>query len=216
MSNPTMGLLLTMTEPPAGMEEEFNAWYDTEHIDERLAITGFISARRWVRACKPGEGKYLATYELTSPGVLATPEYLSHIGEHFTPWSRRCLTRAVVSRRWACAQILPGSGAPDPAAQAQLMVCANVSAEHEAEFNRWYDEEHVPLLAKVPGVLAARRFLASAGTPRYVALYDLAGAGVADHPEFKAALKTEWTRKMLATATDWEMHTYLAYEVPKA
>src|SRR6185436_12287249 len=26
------GLLLTMTEPPPAMEEEFNAWYDTEHL----------------------------------------------------------------------------------------------------------------------------------------------------------------------------------------
>jgi len=25
------GLLLTVTEPPAQMEEEFNAWYDSEH-----------------------------------------------------------------------------------------------------------------------------------------------------------------------------------------
>jgi len=37
------------------MEEEFNAWYDSEHLPERLAIPGFRSAR---------EGKYLATYEL--------------------------------------------------------------------------------------------------------------------------------------------------------
>jgi hypothetical protein len=33
-----------MTEPPAAMEEEFNPWYDTEHLAERLAITGFRSA----------------------------------------------------------------------------------------------------------------------------------------------------------------------------
>jgi hypothetical protein len=62
------GLLLTMTEPPPAMEEEFNAWYDTEHLQERLAITGFRSARRWL-ADVAGEGKYLATYELDSPQV---------------------------------------------------------------------------------------------------------------------------------------------------
>lgn len=26
------GLLLTMTEPPPYLEEEFNAWYDDEHM----------------------------------------------------------------------------------------------------------------------------------------------------------------------------------------
>ena len=60
------GLLLTLTEPPAAMEEEFNAWYDTEHLAERLSIPGFRSARRWVADLAPGEGKYLATYELDS------------------------------------------------------------------------------------------------------------------------------------------------------
>src|SRR5437868_13850386 len=79
------GLLLTMTEPPAAMEEEFNAWYDTEHLHERLAITGFRSARRWVADLKPGEGKYLATYELDTPDVLHTPEYLARF-EGATPW----------------------------------------------------------------------------------------------------------------------------------
>jgi len=57
------GLLLTLTEPPPGMEEEFNAWYDEEHLPERLAIPGFRSARRWVAG-----RTYLATYELDSPG----------------------------------------------------------------------------------------------------------------------------------------------------
>ena len=68
MSN--FGLLLTITEPRPELETEFNAWYDTEHIVERVSIPGFLSARRWVADVKPGEGKYLATYELVSPGVL--------------------------------------------------------------------------------------------------------------------------------------------------
>ncbi|MBK8063212.1 MAG: hypothetical protein IPK29_03375 [Betaproteobacteria bacterium] len=208
-----MGLLVTMTEPPPQMEEEFNAWYDTEHIAERLAITGFRSARRWVRDCKPGKGKYLATYELDTPGVLDTAEYKSHIGDHFTPWSRRCLGKAVVSRRWATEQINPGNGGPDPQARALLMVAANVDDAHEDAFNRWYDEEHLPLLAKVPGVLRARRFHAGTGSPRYLALYEMTdAAAVMQHAGFKAALDTELSRRMLATAGDWEMHTFQAYD----
>jgi hypothetical protein len=50
------GLLLTMTEPPPQMEEEFNAWYDDEHLAERLAIPGFRSAKRWVADVPPGQG----------------------------------------------------------------------------------------------------------------------------------------------------------------
>ena len=66
------GLLLTLTEPPPAMEEEFNAWYDEEHLPERLAIPGFRSARRWVSG-----RTYLATYELDSAAVLQSAAYLA-------------------------------------------------------------------------------------------------------------------------------------------
>ena len=209
------GLLLTLTEPPAAMEEEFNAWYDTEHLPERLSISGFHSARRWVDPHAPaGSGKYLATYELDSPQALQTPEYLAHVGDHFTPWSKRCLSRCVLFRRWACAQIAPGDALPDPAARALFFACGDVPAEHETEFNRWYDTEHVPLLLAVPGVLRARRFHDPGGEPRYIALYDLADAGVAGSAAWQAVLATPWAKRIDALTQDceWILATYVAYE----
>ena len=110
------GLLLTMTEPPPAMEEEFNAWYDDEHLAERLSIPGFLSAKRWVAEVGPGQGKYLGTYELTSPDVLKSEKYLLHYNNQ-TPWSRRCLSKMVAFRRWACEQVRPGDAALDPAAK---------------------------------------------------------------------------------------------------
>ena len=150
------GLLLTITEPPAAMEEEFNAWYDTEHLPERLAIPGFRSARRWVASCAPGEGKYLATYELDSAGVLQSPAYLERFA-NATPWTRRCLGRCVVFRRWACEQVQPGGAALHPHAKAVLLFTA------EGEID-------VPA---IPGALQGRRFVASAGEPRHIALVEL-------------------------------------------
>jgi len=144
------GLLLTMTEPPPQMEEEFNAWYDEEHMAERLSIPGFLSARRWVADCKPGEGKYLATYELESLAVLHTDKYLFHF-KNQTPWSRRCLGKAVVFRRWACEQV--AGGPPDPAAKALLLV-----------------------LGEQADSRASRRFVASEGAPRQVGLIELPAA----------------------------------------
>ena len=109
------GLLLTLTEPPPAMEEEFNAWYDLEHLPERLSIPGFRSARRWVAERAPGEGKYLATYELDSLAVLTSAAYLARF-EKPTPWSKRCLDSCLVFRRWACEQL--GDAEPHPSALA--------------------------------------------------------------------------------------------------
>ena len=139
------------------MEEEFNAWYDTEHLPERLAIAGFRSAQRWVADVAPGEGKYLATYELDSAAVLHSPAYLARF-TGATPWTRRCLGRCAVFRRWACEQGEPGDADPHPDAKGLLLIAADAPIE-------------VP---QVPGALQARRFVASAGEPRHIVLIELA------------------------------------------
>jgi hypothetical protein len=146
------GLLLTMTEPPPAMEEEFNAWYDDEHMAERLAIPGFRSARRWLADVKPGEGKYLATYELDSAAVLGSAAYLARFQKP-TPWSKRCLGKAVVFKRWACDQVDPGGADPHPAAQALFLDLWNRNLA-------------------LDGVLQVRRFRAASG--EQISLYELA------------------------------------------
>ena len=150
------GLLLTMTEPPPRMEEEFNAWYDGEHLPERLSIPGFRSARRWVADVKPGEGKYLATYELDSAEVLQSGEYLSFF-EKPTPWTKRCLERCVVFKRWACEQQEPGDADPHPEAKAVLLVAG----------------ETKDMRVALADPLLLRRFVAREGSPSHIALYDL-------------------------------------------
>ncbi len=149
------GLLLTITEPPLAMEEEFNAWYDTEHLAERLAIPGFRSARRWVMDGPPGQGKYLATYELDSLSVLSSRDYLSRF-ENQSPWSRRCLGKAVVFRRWACEQVDPGDADPHPGARAIAFSTGEAS---------------------IPGTLQKRRFAASSGET--IVLQELGEARIA-------------------------------------
>ena len=136
------------------MEDEFNAWYEDEHLPERLAIPGFRSARRWIAEGRPGEGKYLATYELDSPGVLRSPEYLARF-ENPTPWSRRCLDRAVVFRRWTCEQ--DGSADPHPQCKALIVIAA----------------ARPPAAYEGACVLQLRRFNAFSGEPKHIALVEL-------------------------------------------
>ncbi len=171
------GLLLTITEPPPAMEEEFNAWYDTEHLAERLAIPGFRSARRWTLDGSSGAGKYLATYELDSPAVLESPEYLARYNNQ-SPWSRRCLGKCVVFKRWACEQVAPGAAEPHPLAKALLLVAADD-----------------PIADLSLDALQTRRFVASAGEPRHIALIELAQA----------------TGKLPVPQPGWLLQRYRAY-----
>ena len=64
-----IGFLLVLMQPPANVEEEFNAWYDSEHVPERLSVPGVLTAIRFstVSAATP---RYLAMYDLESEEVL--------------------------------------------------------------------------------------------------------------------------------------------------
>src|ERR1700719_4378299 len=65
-----------------------------------------------------------------------------------------------------------------------LMVWADIDPEFEAEYHRWYDEEHIAHLLAVPGFLSAGRYQALKGSPKYLALYELEAPEVLRSPAF--------------------------------
>jgi hypothetical protein len=62
--------------------------------------------------------------------------------------------------------------------------------------NRWFNEEHIPRMSGVPGVLCARRFKMAGGTHRYLAVYHLTSPEVEASQAWKDAAGTPWTAKM--------------------
>ena len=78
------GLLLVTMEPPAALEDEFNDWYDNEHIPALSKVPGTISARRFKDMS--GTRRYLALYHLEAPEVTTSDAWKSGAG---TPWSAK-------------------------------------------------------------------------------------------------------------------------------
>ena len=80
-----------------------------------------------------------------------------------------------------------------------LLVMMDIDPEHEAEFNEWYEKEHVPERLAVPGFISGRRFRAVEGAPKYLALYELENADVVKSDAYLERLRkspTEWTQRM--------------------
>lgn len=69
------GLLLVLMDVDPAHEDEFQEWYDMEHLAEKQGLPGFISARRFVAV--DGSPKYLALYELESVEAVLGPAYKS-------------------------------------------------------------------------------------------------------------------------------------------
>ena len=100
------GFLMVTMEPPPALEDEFNDWYDTEHVPERGALPGFESARRFV--CVSGWPRYLAFYDLTEAAVLESEAYRKVSWAGFSPWTKRVLRSVRGQYRASGDQIYPG------------------------------------------------------------------------------------------------------------
>jgi hypothetical protein len=200
MAAERMGLLVAGFNYAAVDAEEFNAWYDTEHIPERRRVPGFMATERWLGAEDPKVS--IATYELQSPAVLRSPKYLAIAHDNLSPWSRRMVSRCQRICRFEAEQLVPGNAAGPREAAALLLAAMNVAAAAEDEFNEWYNKEHIPRLSQVPGCLAARRFCVSTGGQRYLALYHLRDPSIAGSRAWKAAAETPWTLKLRPHISD--------------
>jgi hypothetical protein len=187
------GTLIAAMNIGRAAEDEFQDWYDTEHLPERQRVPGFLVCERWIGV--DDRRISLATYDLESVKVLQSPGYLAIGGENLSPWSKRVTSQVDRLMRFEGDQILPGEQLPPGKAGGLLLNAMNIAPELEAEFNEWYDKEHIPALAAVPGVLAARRFRGT-GNRKYVALYHLATPAVQESAEWKQARQSEWTSRL--------------------
>ena len=84
------GMLLTSMDIDAADEAEFNRWYDREHLEERVAIDGFLEARRYV--AHDGKPKYLSLYSTKTFDVLDSPAYRTALANQ-TAWSKANIAR---------------------------------------------------------------------------------------------------------------------------
>jgi hypothetical protein len=188
------GILIAAMNIGGAAEDEFHDWYDTEHLPERQRVPGFLWCQRWIGA--DDRKISVATYDLDSIGILQSPGYQAIGRANLSPWSKRVTSRVERLMRFEGEQTLPGDRLPPQDAGGFLLNAMNVVPEHEAEFNEWYDNEHIPALAAVPGVLCARRFRATSANRRYAALYHLVSPEVQATPAWKSAADSDWTRKL--------------------
>ena len=180
-------MFMVMLDVPADKEEEFNRWYNEEHLAELLSVPGVLNAARY-EAVRSGP-KHLAFYELENADVVRSEAYTSR---PTTEWGQRIGPRVIGTNfsNNVYEMIYPGALTPDiaqsdmaPALQIGRMA---IPAEHEDEWNRWYSGVYVPNYEKVPGCIRGRRWRAVRGEPKYAVVYEFDNERISDSPEWAA------------------------------
>lgn len=91
------GQLCVWTDIDPAHEADFNAWYDREHMQERVAIPGFTHARRF-RATDGGPRRYLALYVTDALDVFRGDAYRRAFTQQ-TAWSLANFERMTGTQR---------------------------------------------------------------------------------------------------------------------
>jgi hypothetical protein len=188
------GLITVWLDVPPHRDEEFNDWYNLEHIPQVVGLPGFVSGRRY--RCDEAPLKYLAWYDTRDETIEPGADFQRLVNDP-TPWSRRMRTLYGDRRERFNFRLMRDVGkVPEQDTPWLYIVHTDIPDDVVDEYNEWYDHEHLPRLVTVPGVLRARRYTATSGSPRYLTAYELTDRNAFESSAGLKARKTPWTEKM--------------------
>ncbi|KAJ7155435.1 hypothetical protein C8R43DRAFT_999844 [Mycena crocata] len=210
---------------PDVKEEDLNDWYDNEHVPLRLTVPGFLTALRY-KAIDSQTPKWLTLYDIKTPEIANSEPYnalrarasdnekaiLSKIGG----LSRRSYEHmGTFTHPNTMAEALPSKFV--------LVVSLEMTSKGEDELNKWYDEEHMDLLAKIPGWKRGRRFrlldfgqrgalMVDKPVSKYLAIHELDHNNFLETPEYKHATSTPWRSRVMEQCVRREARVFELYK----
>ncbi|WP_312438029.1 DUF4286 family protein [Achromobacter sp.] len=149
-------------------------------LAERLA-DGLVDVKISAFAALETEDTYV-----TVRGARALPEIQTRLNE-LAPGAHARVLHLTLD--------LPGASAGQEAPW-HYIVETDVLPEAEADLNAWYDQEHLPGLASVPGTVRAQRWECRDESPRYLACYDLHTQETFGSPPWLAVRATDWSSRV--------------------
>ncbi|KAK0651088.1 Alpha/Beta hydrolase protein [Cercophora newfieldiana] len=212
------GLLHVAMAPKPGLSlDQFHEWYNNEHGPTRLRMPHMFQNGLRYRATDGLDPEFLAVYDVTDMSLLETPTY-TELRERRSPREAETIGQVDVNRRFLdlvgsqqSESFVPAEQLTDDDAAGRVLIQVEVSLrdnapDAEAETVRWYAEEHIPMLAKVPGWLRSRIFRTPAkiegqvSTPvTVITLHEFAQDNALEGPEHRASMNTPWRTKVFAS-----------------
>jgi hypothetical protein len=103
-TSPTTALLCIWHDVEADYDQEYLRWHSFEHLPERLALPGFVSAQRYELIDGPGQ-QFCCFLDVESLAAFHSAAYQARLDDP-TEWTRRLMPRytrvqrALCEKRW--------------------------------------------------------------------------------------------------------------------
>ncbi|KAK3950848.1 Alpha/Beta hydrolase protein [Pseudoneurospora amorphoporcata] len=206
------GMLYVTMQPQEGLSlDQFHEWYNNEHGPTRLRLPQIFSNGLRYQATDGQQPHFLAAYDVTDMAHLETPTYLE-LRANRSPREAETIGQVKVDRFFfdlICAQehpsFKPAEQCTDAEAEGRVLVAVDVSLntanapDAAKKVIQWYEEEHIPMLSKIPGWLRSRVLRtpsaiegSNAGETKIITLHEYAPQNGLGGPEHKASMDTPW------------------------
>nr|KAK5448264.1 hypothetical protein LTR18_001352 [Exophiala xenobiotica] len=214
--------------------QECDDWYNNEHVPIRMRLPYFNNGYRYrsmendvQSSAESGLPEWLGVYDildmceltkepyrrLLDPGVQSKRE--QQVLNKVTAWRRYYdLVSTYEAPQFVSQEQNLRNGDVDKAYGVTLIVVGvrlrDDSPEAEAEWDRWYEEDHLPPLRNVPGWLRTRRYRTSViedvppeaaqtcSAAEYLTLNEFATGAAIGGPEHQIAIKSESRTNVVA------------------
>ena len=201
------GYLAVAIQPGWNTDEAiFHEWYNTEHGPLRLRLP-FIQTGDRYKAIDGQRPEWSAVYDVSDLAWLQKRIYTRLREERSLREKAVMSTFESLDRKiYSLVSVRGEFNGPPPVTRT---VSLRINESDLDEFNRWYEEEHIDMMSKVPGWLRTRRFLMQiggiqgmppAGHVEILAVHDFSENDALDGPDWKAATSTPWRNKMIEKA----------------
>ena len=215
----TPGLLYVTMQPKSSLADaQFHDWYNNEHGPTRLRLPFCTNGFRYRatdlngQAGSESQPEWLAIYDITDMKTLTEETYLRlrdppvksqrEVNTMKQIKVDRKLYDLIHEQKSAEFRKLEEVG-NEGEERVLVSVALDLKAgeEYAEEWEKWYKEEHIDMLSKVPGWLRTRMYITSSidgnARPEYVALHDYKPQNGLGGAEFQAAVSTPWAKRML-------------------
>ena len=154
-------LYVTMQPKPGLPPAQFHEWYNNEHGPTRLRLPQIFSNGLRYKAADEQEPAFLAAYDVTSMHHLETETYTS-LRANRSPCEAATIAQVDVHRYMLdlvtekkSPLFMPIEQLTDDEAEGTVLVVVELGLKDapgaEEELVKWYSEEHIDMLSRVPG-----------------------------------------------------------------